>query len=228
MHVVKSRNNWMLGVAALFSGAALLGHILFGISLVLGLVVIGAAAGVLVVVALRATPPPQRRRLRSIVLAGVGAGVVATLCYDAAKTVLSQLDSSPFDPFEATRAFGILLLGEGAGPGAIQAAGIALHLVNGTAFGVAFTVLFGREGALSPPRAVLYGIGWGLFLELFQLTLYPGWLDIRTYREFATITALSHIVYGATLGVVGRGMLRRLLPASPRLEEDWRRGLDKW
>lgn len=206
----RPRVTWILGIAALFSGVALLGNILFGISLVFGLIVVGTLAAVLVVVALSGTPPQQRRRLRSVVLAGLVAGIVATICYDAAKTLLSQLDPSPFDPFEATRVFGILLLGGAADPVALQAAGITLHLVNGTAFGIAFTVLFAHQGALSARRALLYGIGWGLFLEAFQLTLYPGWLDIRTYREFATITALSHIVYGATLGLTGRALLRRL------------------
>lgn len=219
---LRPRVTWVLGVAALFSGAALLAHILFGVSLVFGLILIGGAAAVLVLFALRRTPPHERRRVGSIVLAGAVAGIGATICYDAAKTLLSQLDPSPFDPFEATRAFGILLLGEAADPGAVQAAGTALHLLNGTAFGVAFTVLFAREGALSTIRALLHGVAWGLFLELFQLTLYPGWLDIRTYREFATITALSHIVYGATLGISGRWLLRRLTPAPSRFHRDWR------
>jgi hypothetical protein len=56
-----------------------------------------------------------------------------------------------------------------------------------------YCVLFGRRG-------VPGGIAWGVFLEAFQLTLFPGWLDIRAYREFVQISALSHIVYGATLG----------------------------
>lgn len=74
-----------------------------------------------------------------------------------------------------------------------------MHLLNGTSFGVAYLFLFARDGRTSVRRALLTGVGWGLFLETFQLTLYPGWLDIRLYQEFATISALSHIVYGATL-----------------------------
>jgi hypothetical protein len=227
-HVVKTRLTWLLGLAALFSGAALLAHILFGVSLLLGLLVIGAGAAALAALATRQMTRSERRRTRSIVLAGCAAGIVATIGYDAAKTVLSQLDPSPFDPFEATRAFGFLLLGDQGPPIAREAAGVGLHLLNGTAFGVAFTILFAREGRLSVSRAVLYGVGWGLFLELFQLTLYPGWLDIRTYREFATITALSHVVYGGTLGLVGRWFLRRIGPPEALLERERRAGLDKW
>jgi hypothetical protein len=205
---IRPRATWLVGLAALFSGAALLGTILFGSSLPLGLVVVGAAAAVVATVALRRMTPHERRSTRSVVVAGVAAGLVATICYDAAKFALSQLDPSPYNPFEATRVFGLLLLGNGAPEPMLQASGIALHLLNGTAFGVAFTVLFGRAGDLSLRRAILYGVGWGLFLELFQLTLYPGWLDIRAYREFATISALSHVVYGATLGAVGRTLQR--------------------
>ena len=207
----RPRAIWFVGLAALFSGAALLGNILFGLSLVLGLLVVGGAAAVVAALALRQMGREERRRLRSVVVAGVLAGLVATICYDVAKATLSQVDPSPFNPFETTRVFGMLLLGDAAPEPALQAAGITLHLLNGTAFGVAFTVLFGREGRLSPASALLFGIGWGLFLELFQITLYPGWLDIRAYREFATISALSHVVYGATLGLTGRALLRRLL-----------------
>ncbi len=211
----RPRAAWLIGLAALFSGVALLGNILFGLSLVAGLVVVGLLAGSVATFALARMPTQERRRILRVVLAGVGAGLAATLCYDATKFVLSQVDPSPYNPFEATRAFGILLLGEGPGPVAHQAAGITLHLVNGTAFGVAFTVLFGREGRLSWQHAALFGVAWGLFLETFQITLYPGWLDIRAYREFATISALSHVVYGATLGLTGRALLRRAFAAHP-------------
>lgn len=208
---LRPRATWFVGVAALFSGAALLGNILFGFSLPLGLVLVGGAAAAVVAVALSRMPPHERRRVGGIVLAGIAAGLFATVCYDATKWALSQLDPSPYNPFEATRVFGILLLGDRAAEVSLQVAGVGLHLLNGTAFGVAFTVLFGREGRLSPPAALAWGIGWGLFLELFQITLYPGWLDIRAYREFATISALSHVVYGATLGLLARAALRRLL-----------------
>ena len=208
---LEPRAAWVVGVAALFSGAALLGTILFGLSLSLGLVVVGGMAAAATAIALSRMRAEERARVRAVVLAGVVAGLTATICYDVAKVALSQLDPSPYNPFEATRAFGILLIGDAAPEGAIQGVGVALHLLNGTAFGVAFTVLFGREGRPARLVAVLTGVAWGLFLELFQLTLYPGWLDIRAYREFATISALSHVVYGATLGLIGHRLLRRFL-----------------
>ena len=55
--------------------------------------------------------------------------------------------------------------------------------------------------------ALVSGVGWGLFLETFQLTLYPGWLNITTYKEFVTISFLGHIVYGLVLGALGHRWL---------------------
>ena len=75
-------------------------------------------------------------------------------------------------------------------------------------FGVAYVFLFARDGAISGGRALATGVAWGIFLELFQLTLYPGWLDIRAYKEFAMISALGHVVYGATLGAISLTLFR--------------------
>jgi hypothetical protein len=194
---------WALGVGALFSGAALLAHILAGIALPLALALTATLLAVLARVAWRRTAPAERRLLLRRAGVGVVCGVAATLAYDVAKHALSLLDPSPYNPFEAIRIFGILLTGPAAPAGLSLVAGIAFHLLNGIAFGVAFCFLFGRRG-------VLAGIGWGLFLELFQLTLYPGWLDIRFYEEFARVSALSHVIYGAVLGLGCRAGLRRV------------------
>jgi len=200
----------VFGAAALFSGVALLANILFDVPLPLALAVTALAMVAAVAFVVSRLAPARRATLARVVAAGALAGVTATACYDVAKTVLSQVDPSPYNPFEATRVFGLLLLGPAAPDGAVHAAGLAVHVLNGTAFGVAFTAVLGN------PRhrlrmAMLLGVAWGLVLELFQLTLYPGWLDIRAYREFATISALSHVVYGASLGLTATLLLRRFL-----------------
>jgi hypothetical protein len=66
-----------------------------------------------------------------------------------------------------------------------------------------------RSPCSSGARGARAGVAWGLFLELFQLTLYPGWLDIRLYREFAMISSLGHVVYGLVLGAGTRRLLAR-------------------
>jgi hypothetical protein len=193
----------IMGMAALAGGAALVVHILSGVSLRLALVVAAAllvGAGLLVS---RRADVEQRRRLTRLAKVGLVSGLVATLAYDVIRTVLSRFDASPYDPFEALRAFGSAIAGPSASPTAVVAAGTAFHLFNGFAFGVAFCLLFRRGG-------VLRGMAWGAFLEVFQLTLYPGWLDIRAYQEFAQISALSHLAYGATLGWSARTGLDRI------------------
>jgi hypothetical protein len=197
---VKSRaivTNRLLGVAALSGGAALVIHILSGVSLRMGLAVAAVGVAALGRAVWQRSSISQRVRLQLALKVGVISGLAATLIYDMARWLLSQLDTSPFDPFEAVRMFGEVLAGPSAPPIAGYAAGIGLHLLNGVAFAVAFCLLFGRRGLVA-------GASWGLLLELFQLTLYPGWLDIRAYREFAQITALSHVVYGITLGGLSR------------------------
>ena len=198
---------WALGVGAMFSGAALLAHILAGVALPLALALTATLLAVTAWLVWRRTAADERRLLLQRAGVGVVWGVAATLAYDVAKYALSLLDPSPYNPFEAIRIFGILLTGRAAPAELSLAAGVGFHLLNGVAFGVAFCFLFGRRG-------VLAGIAWGLFLELFQLTLYPGWLDVRFYEEFARISALSHVVYGAVLGLGCRAGLRRIEAAA--------------
>jgi hypothetical protein len=183
----------LVGVLALFSGAALLTHIVWRVSLPLAL---AAAVTLLVFSAAtlwRRATPAQRTMLTTLVKVGAASGLIATVSYDTAKYALSQLDPSPYNPFEAVRIFGTLLLGQPASEAAIYAVGTTFHLLNGVSFGVAYCFLFRRQG-------IVAGMAWGLFLEMFQLTLYPGWLNIRLYSEFAQISAISHVVYGLVLG----------------------------
>ncbi|MGH9199414.1 MAG: hypothetical protein ACRD1T_27250, partial [Acidimicrobiia bacterium] len=196
-----------------FSGAALLTHILADISLPLALSLFAALLLLAVLSILRRASGPDRSRIARIAAVAAVTGISATLLYDGTKALLSLLDPTPYNPFEAASAFGRALLGAAAPPAAIQVTGWAFHLLNGTCFGIAFGFLFAREGRTSAVYALLTGMGWGLFLELFQLTLYPGWLDIRFYEEFARISAVSHLVYGATLGVACRLGLRVALSA---------------
>ena len=179
---------------AMFSGAALLAHILTGVSLALALVFSAGLLGLAVTIGWSRAKPAARALVRRRAGVGILSGLLATVAYDLSKYGLSQWDPSPYNPFEALRIFGVLLVTSAAPPSLIYVAGAAFHFLNGMSFGVAYSFLFGDKG-------ILAGIVWGLFLELFQLALYPGWLDIRFYQEFAVISAFSHVIYGACLGI---------------------------
>jgi hypothetical protein len=204
----------VLGASFLGSGAALVIHIVSGVSLRLALVLtIGLMA-----VAVRSIWQRTLARDRSWLVRRLGVGLIAgslaTVSYDIAKFVFALLDPSSYNPFEVIRVFGKLLIGPSMPAVAVYAAGTAFHFLNGISFGTAFCLLFRRHG-------VLAGIAWSLFLELFQLTLYPGWLDIRFYQEFVQISALSHIVYGMVLGFSCRYALHAsALTGEPRREHN--------
>ena len=199
----------VLGIAALFSGAALLAFLLFDLPLRFALAVTTTMLALAVAVAWRRASRDQRSVIVRTAAVGAIAGIAATVVYDTSRWALSQLDASPYQPFEAIRAFGYLLGGPAVTTTTATAVGTAFHALNGTAFGVAFAFLFGDRG-------VVAGMVWGLFLEGFQITLYPGWLDIEAYREFVQISAAGHLAYGATLGLLWKLGRDRYGLAAPR------------
>lgn len=191
----------------MFSGVALLGNIIAGFALPLTLAFTTATLVLTVIFIWLRLSGPARSMLLSVAGRGAVIAFVAVLAYDASRAVLAEIDPSPFDPFAALPIFGALLVGVDAPESTIMAAGIGFHLLNGVSFGLAYAFVFGRLAVRSPRWALATGVSWGLFLEMFQLTLYPGWLNITTYQEFVTITFLGHIVYGLTLGALGHRFL---------------------
>ena len=88
-----------------------------------------------------------------------------------------------------------------------MAVGVLYLVLNGSSFGVAYALLLGGRNPWLP-YALLTGTVWGVGLEMLQLTIYPGWLDIRAYDEFMRVSFGGHVVYGAILGVGTRQLIR--------------------
>lgn len=195
----------MVGAIFLFSGVALLMHILLSVSLPVGLAgttFLGLAG---LAFLWHKLEKYQWLMLRTHISIGIIAGIAATVVYNITKWALSFVDPSSFDPFGAIPIFGALIMGQSAPEHWHVAAGVAYHVLNAVTFAVAYCILFGQRGTLS-------GVGWGIFLEAFQFTLYPGWLNLDAfYTEFVTISFLAHVAYGGTLGYVcKRGLTRDL------------------
>ncbi|MGL4743453.1 MAG: hypothetical protein ACRCXL_03570 [Dermatophilaceae bacterium] len=198
----RSRTGAAVSGAVFFaSGAALVAYVVTGapLPLVLGtLIVAGAAA-----LALTVWPDDAARRAwLARVQVGVPVGLVATGAYDISRYLLVQGAGFAASPFAAFPLFGQALLPDVGGGAAHAVAGVAFHLVNGTAFGCAYAVWFGH-------RRWWWGIGFALALEAFMLAIYPGWLDIRSLREFTTMSVAGHLVYGSVLGLGTRWWLGR-------------------
>jgi len=201
----------VMAMVSLGSGAALLATIISGISLQLSLLfAVGIWVALGALFRFRAGEEARRGAARAA-LAGAVAGIAATLLYDASRWAFSHLDPAPYNPFEALRLFGVLLTdsADDAGDAGVMTVGLLYHLLNGTAFSVAYALLLGRRQA-GVAWALATGVAWGVGLELFQLTIYPGWLEIRAYEEFVRVSFIGHVVYGTTVGLGSRHLLRRL------------------
>lgn len=198
-----------IGLAAGFSGVAVIISILSGVALSVAEAALVLVPLVSVMFIARRAPRPVVREVWRVARAGVLGGAAATVVYDVTRTVLSVFDPSPYNPFEAIRQFGLGLLPANAAPPLVMVAGFALHLVNGSSFGVIYAVFAGRH-VHTLRAALLSGLAWGLTLEFIQSILYPGWLQITTVlKEFLVISGLGHVMYGLTLGLGVRWLLRR-------------------
>lgn len=205
------------GVASLGNGVAVVLSITTGMPLG-GLLLIVWTVNIGAFVTMSALGGARTRAtiLKALVV-GIVVGVVAVVAYDATKAALSQLDPSPYDPFEVTRRFGVLLTGPGTSAAVVSLVGWAFHLLNGITFTIVFACLFARSGRISRRRGIATGIAWGLFLETFQLALYPGWMSIGFIDEFRRISFLAHLVFGTLLGLLVPAGLRWIDRRTPQL-----------
>lgn len=192
----------LLPVAALFltTGLSLVITILIGVSLPLSIVVCTGTGCLLAGLAVWRAPAWLRRYLRTRLWVGLLTGLAATGAYDLTRFGVASIASLSFQPFHLIEVFGQMFVGESAPQWAIVGAGIAYHVCNGTTFSIAYVLLFLRPSILS-------GLAWAGLLEVFMITLYPGWLNVQRVDELALVSILGHVAYGVTLGAVGRWLL---------------------
>lgn len=188
--------------APLATGAALLLYVLAGWSLLAALGVTALITGATAVYGWSRLGPFARAWARRRVLAGIAAGVVATIGYDAVRLALVRFGGFTFWPFDIFGVFGRALLGDLADPAVLRVAGVTYHLANGICFGVAYALVWGRRG-------VLAGLAWAMGLEALMVGIYPGWLRIDTLLgEFLSVSLLGHLTYGLLLGSIAQRLLR--------------------
>jgi len=191
-----------LAAAFLSTGAALVVHIVarvsFGLSVLTAVGVIAVASTTV----WRLLPPASRAATRQRVLIGIAAGLAATAAYDGSRLIAVTLVPVSFWPFDTLSIFGRLLVGPLASPLLAAGVGTAYHVCNGVGFAIAFTLLFRRP-------TLARGLVWAAGLELLMVSLYPGWLNLRALDEFAGVSVVGHIAYGATLGAVSSRLLGR-------------------
>jgi hypothetical protein len=195
--------------AALFlsTGASLLVFIFSGISMLYTLIGILILAFIVGGMIWRKLLPGKRTELKRLIGYGTIAGFLATCLYDLSRFLLIKVTGIQFWPFDIFGIFGKALVGEQATGLWVSLLGAVFHIANGTTFGIAYTVGFGRKG-------IPGGLIWAMILELAMVTVYPGWLDVKALDELISVSVVGHFVYGIVLGYTARKLILRKEPAS--------------
>jgi len=128
---------------------------------------------------------------------GLAGGLAGTLAYDAARYLLQKTQLFSYDGFTAIYIFGMWISGQPMHSPAAALAGWIYHFWNGLSFGVFYTLTFGRGHWL-------YGVGYGLVMEILMLGLFPMFLRVSNKLDFITLSLIGHLFYGAGLGVVAQ------------------------
>ena len=202
---LRSKRRWLLlGILPLATGAALLVHVLANISL--GLALLGASLVLLPVgfFTWRSLAFPAQAELARRIKAGLLAGFLGTLAYDLIRWIIVTVFHYTFWPFDIFPLFGYAIAGSNLTPGLATVIGVLYHYTNGLFFAVAYAIFFA-------PRSWWIGILWALGLESLMLSIYPGWLHIRAFNEFLSVSMIGHITYGTVLGTMSRWGWARLV-----------------
>ena len=190
---------WQLlfGSAFLATGAGLLTYVASGISLWLTALV-ACVLGALAMIGIWGRLDESRRRvLKQRIVAGLVAGLIATVAYDLSRFGLIKITGIRFWPFDIFRVFGRALMGDAFNDNVTRAAGFLYHVANGLGFGLTYTIWMGERG-------ILAGIGFAMVLELCMVSVYPGWLGMKALNEFLQVSVFGHLVYGGVLGYLSR------------------------
>jgi len=184
-------------ILALMSLAALVSH-LFGIlPMVFFLTYFGVPSLLLIFLLVVWARRIEAEVFLNGLAVGLAGGLAGTLLYDSVRLLLRESRLFNYDGFKAIYIFGMWISGQPVDSAAAAVAGWIYHFWNGLSFGVFYTLTFGR-------RHWLYGVGYGLVMELFMLGLFPMFLRISDRFDFIALSLIGHMFYGAGLGLVAQ------------------------
>jgi len=126
---------------------------------------------------------------------GTWTGLVATIVYDGVRFVVQRTHPFGYNGFVPILMYGSWITNKPTNSGIAVIAGWAYHFWTGTSFGLMYALAVGR-------RNWLFGVLWGVFLELCTLGLFPMFIRISSQLDFIVISMVGHVAYGATLGLL--------------------------
>lgn len=144
-------------------------------------------------------------RLANRIAAGAAASFAASLGLDVVRLIGVSMGAFPGD---MPTMIGQMIVGRMSPDAGVRLAGYTYHLLlNGTTFGIMYTVLAGKAHWG-------WGLAWGLFFELGMMTLPPvammaGPFGIHGFWPALFIASfVAHVVYGVILGVLAQRWVR--------------------
>jgi len=125
---------------------------------------------------------------------GLVAGLIGTLAYDGARWILTASNVFDYNGFKAILIFGSWITGQETHEVGAIWAGWIYHFWNGLSFGVFYTLMLGR-------RHWLFGVGYGLVMEVCMLGLFPMFVQVTDQFDFIMLSLIGHVFYGLGLGL---------------------------
>ncbi len=152
----------------------------------------------------------QLSHLTNCLLAGAGAGFMATVGLEVVREIGFRLGGMPG---ELPQLMGVLLLDRfSLGPTLLSnLAGWGYHFLNGASFGVIFTLLFSR---VSWWYGLIYGVLIGIVFMASPavVALGVGRFGVEFGWGFSFTVTLAHLAFGTILGLLAQRWVRQSSP----------------
>lgn len=139
--------------------------------------------------------------------AGIVAGLLGLLAYDAVRFAIYSSGILAFYPFHALPRLGSLMTGEPPEAAAAIVAGWLYHIWNGFNFAIIYALVAG-------PASWGWGVAWAMMLEVGMLLSYPTFLAVKDDWAFRIVSMVGHIVYGTVVGLTVRRIARERAAAA--------------
>ncbi|HJT80272.1 MAG TPA: hypothetical protein VJ719_03660 [Chthoniobacterales bacterium] len=188
-------------VAASLSGVAVLLHAFQAVHLGFSVIVLAPATVVLILIIATRKQSFARAIFLQRLGAGLFAGLIGLIAYDAIRWVILITGFVPFNPFRAIEVFGLLILRTDIDSCLTKSVGWLFHIWNGLSFASMYTLALGRG-------RVWWAIIWSLLLEVAMLSTYPSMFRIMLDWPFLVVSLIGHLAYGLGLGLTARGAVK--------------------
>lgn len=201
MSTLERRLRWTAAALVLISLAALVSHIFGILPMVYFLTYFGVPSVLLLFWIAAWAKRIDAAVFLNCLAVGLAGGLVGTIMYDLVRLLIHESNLVSYNGFKAIYIFGSWISGHPVDSTQAAIAGWTYHFWNGLAFGVFYTLAFGR-------RHWIWCVGYALVIEALMLGLYPLFIRITDRVDFIVLSMIGHVCYGLGLGLVAQKYAR--------------------